>query len=205
MRRAFAAGGLEVRIVHPFATKQYRQPSDAGNKTDDTDLAAIHRCAVNGLALVEPSLDEPWRELQLLIRHRRDLVGKVSALCRQIREHLEAAMPGYAACFKNLWQSKTALPLAWELGSAEAIRQAGLEGLGRLLRESRIRFQQRTLQQALERQIASRLAQTSYVFLLSIPGINVVSAGDFAGEMGPIHHYANSRCITGRAATSRIS
>jgi hypothetical protein len=34
---------------------------------------------------------------------------------------------------------------------------------------------------------------------LSFPGINVVSAADFAGEMGPIAHYANSRAITGRA------
>jgi hypothetical protein len=35
--------------------------------------------------------------------------------------------------------------------------------------------------------------------LLSFPGINVVSAADFAGEMGPIEHYANAKAITGRA------
>jgi hypothetical protein len=34
---------------------------------------------------------------------------------------------------------------------------------------------------------------------MSFPGINVVSAADFAGEMGPIENYANSRAITGRA------
>ena len=32
-----------------------------------------------------------------------------------------------------------------------------------------------------------------------MPGINVVSAAEYAGEMGPIGHYANSRAITGRA------
>jgi transposase len=37
------------------------------------------------------------------------------------------------------------------------------------------------------------------VLLLSFPGINVVSAADFAGEMGPIEHYANAKAITGRA------
>jgi hypothetical protein len=26
--------------MHPYATKQYRQPADPGNKTDDTDLSA---------------------------------------------------------------------------------------------------------------------------------------------------------------------
>jgi hypothetical protein len=60
--------------------------------------------------------------------------------------------------------------------------------------------QRKTLEiQALEREIAGRLAQTPYVLLLSFPGINVVSAADFAGEMGPIEHYANPRSVTGRA------
>jgi hypothetical protein len=53
--------------------------------------------------------------------------------------------------------------------------------------------------QALERSIAGRLVQTPYLLLLSFPGINVVSAADFAGEMGPMEHYANPRAITGRA------
>ena len=43
------------------------------------------------------------------------------------------------------------------------------------------------------------LVQTPYVLLLSHPGINVVTAGELAGEMGPISHYANAKAITGRA------
>src|SRR5438067_5574836 len=58
VQRACAAAGFEVRIVHPFATKQFRQPSDPGYQTDDTDLVAIHRAAVNGFALLEATLDE---------------------------------------------------------------------------------------------------------------------------------------------------
>jgi transposase len=46
---------------------------------------------------------------------------------------------------------------------------------------------------------ASLLARTPYVLLLSMPGVNVVSAAEFAGEMGPIEHYVSSRAITGRA------
>src|SRR5262249_51332363 len=38
---AFRQAGFETRLVHPFTAKQYRQPADPGNKTDDTDLAAI--------------------------------------------------------------------------------------------------------------------------------------------------------------------
>jgi hypothetical protein len=53
--------------------------------------------------------------------------------------------------------------------------------------------------QALERELAGRLAQTPYVLLLSFPGINVVSAAQFGGVAGPMEHYATHRSLTGRA------
>jgi hypothetical protein len=52
---------------------------------------------------------------------------------------------------------------------------------------------------ALERDIAGVLVQTPYVLLLSHPGINVVSAAELAGEMGPIENYASPKAISGRA------
>jgi len=51
----------------------------------------------------------------------------------------------------------------------------------------------------IERQSAELLVRTPYVRLMACPGVNVVSAAEYAGEMGPIQHYANSRAITGRA------
>ncbi len=236
VQRTFGAAGFETRILHPFVTKQYRQPVDPGNKTDDTDLNAIHRATVTGCALLEATRDEAWTTLQLVIRHRRDLVRKGAALNCQIRDHLEAALPGYAACFDRFWEN----PIPWHLlrhfPTAEQLHAAGMTTLGHSLRQAGIRFQQRTVQtvldwaqqaapgdiaasqhqrialalyedrsrktleiQALERDIAGRLVQTPYILLLSCPGVNVVSAADFAGEAGPIEHYANSKCITGRA------
>ena len=236
VRRAFAAAGFETRIVHPFATSRLRQPSDPGNKTDDTDLAAIHRAAITGFALVEQSLDEAWTTLQVLIRHRRSLVGKSATLRTQIREHLDAAFPGFAACFDDIWERACAWHLVRRFASATELLAAGLDGLCRSLAAASIRYQRRTLEpvlawaaqaappdlgaavrrrcalaldddrrqkdreiQALERDIAAHLVTTPYALLLSFPGINVVSAADFAGEMGPITHYANARAITGRA------
>ena len=52
---------------------------------------------------------------------------------------------------------------------------------------------------SLERDIARQFVQTPYVLLMSIPGINVISAAELAGEMGPMEHYANANAITGRA------
>ncbi len=235
-KRSFGAAGFETRILHPFATKQYRQPADPGNKTDDKDLLAIYRASVNGFALCEPEWPISWRNLQLLVRHRRGLVQKSSTLCCQIREHLDAALPGLAKCFDPLWDSQVAWHLIRQFPSAAAMQRAGLDGLVQSLRQAGVRFQRRTLEavllwadqaapaeptadinhqlvlalnadrlqkaqeiKALERRIAQALVGTPYILLLSIPGVNVVSAAEFAAEMGPIENYANARAITGRA------
>jgi transposase len=236
IKRAFAAAGFDTRVVHPFTTKQFRLVADPDIKTDDIDLAAIHRAAVNGFALAEAPRDDSWLQLQLLARHRRDWVQKASTLCCQIKEHLHAALPGYAGCFGKFWENRAALELALHFGDAQALRQAAVAGMTQRLREAGIRFQRRTLDrilawaeqaadadgaaacrqqiaaalnadrvqksqqiQALERQIAAGLTRTSYILLLGVPGINVVSAADFAAEAGPPEHYANARSITGRA------
>jgi len=52
---------------------------------------------------------------------------------------------------------------------------------------------------AAEREMAGFLVKTPYVLLLSVTGINVVSAARLAGEAGPIEHYASAQAINGRA------
>src|SRR5919109_4373277 len=141
VQRTFAAAGFGTRILHPFVTKQYRQPVDPGTKTDDTDLYALHRATVTGCALLEATRDEAWTTLQLVIRHRRDLVGKGAALNCQIRDHLEAALPGFAACFDKLWESPVAWHVLQHFPSAEQIRAAGVTALCHSLRQAGIRFQ----------------------------------------------------------------
>ena len=81
VQRAFVNAGIEVRILHPYTTKQYRQPADPGNKTDGTDLSAIFRAAVNGFGLLEHEPDPICVRLQLLARHRRRLDRRLGS-CR---------------------------------------------------------------------------------------------------------------------------
>ena len=236
VQHAFRAAGFETRLVHPFTSKQYRQPADPGNKTDDTDLAAICRATIHGFGLLEPTWAADYVTIHLLRRHRRDLVDKNAILQCQIREVLHAAMPGYAECFSQLWEAPTPLVLARATTSADAVRQAGLEGLQRFVDEARIHCRRDTLhtvlawaaqappdaghlldrrrillsldddrqvkiQQilALERSLAHLVVATPYVLLMVIPGINIVTVADLAGELGPIQFYGNANAITGRA------
>jgi transposase len=237
-QRAFARAGWETRIVHPFATKQYRMPADAGNKTDQTDLFAQHRAAIAGFGLKESVWDETHRRLQVRVRHRRDLVEKASAIACQIRDHLHLALPGYAELFSNFLTHAAALAIARWCASPPAVLAYGVAGLRKKLGKHGVRFQTPTLDKILawaaeaarqaadaaapwhhaiwidldglyqelrrridtvERGIAADLVRTPYVRLLAIVGIHVVSAADFAGEMGPIAHYANANAITGRS------
>jgi transposase len=105
--RAFREAGFDTRIVHPYTTKQYRQPADPDDKTDDHDLAAIFRAATQGFGLCEAVWPVPYTTIQILRRHRRDLVDKNSILMCQILEKLHAAMPGYARCFSCIWRAQS--------------------------------------------------------------------------------------------------
>ena len=146
---AFASAGFETRVVHPFATKQYRMPANPGNKTDETDLHAQHRAAVAGFGLCEFELESPYRELQLRARHRRKLVEKAAALACQIREHLHLSMPGFAGLFDHLLLNKSALALARRCESPAKLIELGPAGLSRHLRDNDVRHQLRTIDKVL--------------------------------------------------------
>jgi transposase len=145
VQRAFRDAGWDTRLVHPYAAKQFRLPANPGDKTDDHDLGGIHRATVNGFGLSELPLPDDYEQLQILIRHRRDLVNKVTALCNQIREHLHAVMPGYAGCFDDLWLSPIALPLARVTGSPAVVAKLGVQGLHDLVRQAGLRCHVSTL------------------------------------------------------------
>jgi transposase len=235
-KRAWAAAGFETRVVDPLATHRFRQPAHPGTKTDDTDLAAIVRAAVNGFGLLEPPLPEPFVRLRMMARHRRDLVEKLCALRCQVLEHLHALWPGYAAGFDDVFASPAALLLPRHFDTPAALLAAGTPGLARVVRGAGLRYQARSLElilawartaaagdeqpdlrrrilleldadrrdqlarvAAAEGEMVRYLVETEYLVLLSIPGVNVVTAGDLAAEAGPIAGYASARALTGRA------
>jgi transposase len=235
-QRVFRNAGFETRLVHPFTTKQFRLPADPGDKTDDKDLAAIVRATTQGFGLLEPDWPELYLSLQMLRRHRRDLVEKSSLLQNQIKETLHSAMPGFEATFPRLWESPGPLAIAKRLSNAADVLQAGADGLRDLLKEAHVPPRDETIAKildwarqappghplnalqrrvfatldddrrektrqidALEAELASLAVQTPYAILLAVPGVNLVSIADLAGELGPIEFYPSANHVTGRA------
>ena len=146
IQRAFQAAGFEVRIIDPYTTEQYRLPADPGNKTDDTDLSAIHRAAVNGFGLAEHDPDPIYVQLQLLARHRRKLVQKRVTLQQQMLEHLQSFMPGYSKCAADIFDSPAVLQVARDLGSAATILRPGVAGLSQRARQAGLKVHRSTLE-----------------------------------------------------------
>src|SRR5205085_1474226 len=89
--------------------------------------------------------DPIFTQLQLLARHRRDLVTKNAALRNQIHVELDALLPGLAATIGDIFENEPALVIARHASSAPAIRALGLEGMARLLDAQGVRFQRRSL------------------------------------------------------------
>ena len=113
----------DTRNLHPFTTSQVRKSCDLGNKTDETDLAAIHRAALIGLAMKNEVLSEQDHAWRVLTRHRRDLVEKAATLKVQLKEMIHAYLPGFTDLWaaEHFWESPVGVTLATTFTSAEAM------------------------------------------------------------------------------------
>ena len=225
-----------VKMIHPFTTKQLRQPASSGVKTDPVDLVAMQRAMICGYGTEEQELPESWLSFRQLSRARADLVSKRASLKTQCDGRMEALIPGYTELFDDLWKTPTAAALIEAYGSAEKLVRAGTDRIMTKLAKKGVRCQRSTVERvrswaahaapadpaatlnhrilcdylALIRQLTvlidryeadllEHLVQTPTVLLLSVTGINVVSASDYGSEMGPDEHYIGPKNVTGRA------
>ena len=127
----------------------------------------------------------PWRQSSHLLQRFTKLESRDCAI------HLQKTkIRSQAATVEKI--------VAWASNAAEEAP------LGNLLTSQWLELNDMRLQMTanvsrVEREMAGFLAKTPYILLLSVTGINVVSAAALAGEAGPIDRYANSRSIIGRA------
>lgn len=238
IKQTFREQQWDTREVHPFTSSLIRRSADLGTKTDDIDLAAIHRAAVDGLAMRGEEIDPQGQQWRVLARHRRDLVEKAAILKTQLQETIHAYLPGYTRLWNsdNLWESPIPAAIATAFDSPQALRDAPVERFRQIARDAGSVVQLPTIKRiqawthqaapadpayrlyhqracslwqdlkskwreihVFELDLATFLCQSPGVLLLAFPGINVVSASDYAAELGPITNYANSKSIAGRA------
>ncbi len=226
----------EVKTIHPFVTKQLRQPASPGVKTDGVDLEAMTRAVISGYGDDPRPFPSVYVKWQLINRAREDCVDRRRRLKQQCQERLHAFMPGYPALFKDIWKSPAPLAIAELYGSAKRLQSTDAESICERLRSKGIRCMRPTINRVLawaadapspdpggalnrrilsndlrlmehlgrdiaryEKGLATYLVQTPFVLLLSIPGINVVSASGYGSEAGPITNYLSPSHINGRA------
>ena len=226
----------EIKTIHPFTTKQLRQPASPGVKTDGIDLEAMSRAIISGYGTDQRPFPLLYAKWQMLNRAREELVDKRARLKIQCQERLNAFMPGYAALFKDIWRAPTAWAIVECYGSAKRLLREDVESIRTRLKDKGIRCFRPTINRVLawaadaaspdpagalnrrilsnnlqliaqigryidryERHLAAYLVQTPFVLLLSITGINVVSASGYGSELGPITNYLKPSHINGRA------
>jgi transposase len=145
--RFFKQQQWDTRDVHPYTSSLIRRSADLGNKTDDIDLAAIHRAAIDGLAMQPEVLDPESAQWRLLVRHRRDLVEKAATLKIQLKETIHAYLPGYTSNWKadHFWDSPVAVTVATTFDSPQALRDADDEMFFRAVRNANSVIQKRTI------------------------------------------------------------
>jgi transposase len=134
-----------VKIIHPFTTKQLRQPFSLGTKTDAIDLDAMTRAMIGGYGSVEPPIPLAYRNWQCVNRVREDLVKKRSAIKCQCQERIQALMPGYCRLFSDFWTNETAVVLVEEFNSASHLLKMDVETLYKRLHKRGVRCKRKTL------------------------------------------------------------
>ena len=127
-----------VDMIHPFTTKQLRQPASSGIKTDDRDLDAITRGMIGGYSFEEAESPPIYGEWRLFSRIRKDLVRERANHKLRCMERIEAVMPGYTSIFDGFWYHRGAVELVRIFGGAKRILDCGLDDIRKRLRERSI-------------------------------------------------------------------
>ncbi|MCO8123927.1 transposase [Stieleria sp. TO1_6] len=146
-----------------------------------------------------PGYADLWEDDKLFHHSVALPIAKHFSSAESIKKAKQAGLAKHLRRNKIRFQERTLDKIvAWSLQAAEPDPLANLlTQQWKLLLQLREVLSDQIIQT--ERKSAHFLAKTPYILLLSVKGINVVSAAEYAGEAGPIEHYASATAINGRA------
>ena len=140
----------DIKMIHPFITKQLRQPASLGVKTDDIDLEAMTRAVINGYGTDDPEVPAIYESWRMFCRARKDFVKKRMAIKNRCHDFMDCLMPVYADLFDNFWEHRGGVFIARHYGSAAAILKHGMEGIRNELRPRKIVMYSSTINKIFE-------------------------------------------------------
>jgi transposase len=176
------AAAESVVRVPPKLTAENRKKARSSGKSDAIDALAVARVALQEPDLPVARLDEPSRQVRLLVDHRQDLVAERGRAQNRLRWHIHELEPDYR------------IPA----GSLDSIRR--LDALDRMLGQrpefvadiarrlvAQIRDLTRTLK-ALELEIEQHVVALA-PNLLALVGCGALTAAKLVGEVAGIQRF----------------
>lgn len=168
------AGEVVLRVSPKLMATARRGGREPG-KSDPIDALAVARAALREPALPKAHLDQPTREVRLLVDHREDLVQERTRTQNRLRWHLHELDPEYELAAGALSSMRTLSAVEDHLAAhAGLVMELALELVGRI-RDLVVRINE------LERQIAARTSTLSPQ-LMGLFGCGALTAGKIVGE-----------------------
>jgi transposase len=183
--RTLIGQGAAVVWVPPKLMAQCRASARTRGKSDPIDALAIARAAVREPDLPTAHLDDVAADVRLLSDRREHLVGWRTQTINQLRWHLHDLAPHLDAPGR-LTSARRLDALATELGALPASVRRDLA----LALVAEIRRLGEQIHQ-LEKQLATLVSPLAPI-LLSIVGVNVVTAAKILGEVAGITRFRSA-------------
>jgi transposase len=204
--RHLVAAGQDVRPVPPHLMAQVRRNERSRGKSDPIDARSVARVVLREPDLPRVLLDQPSRDLRLLVDHREMLVAQRTANINRVRWDLVVLAPGLEPGTRRLVTQRVLRHLIAQL--KDATIQAGFDPADAVLVELTLDLLHRILADTivindLTRRIEDRVTPVA-TELLTIPGVGALTAAKLHGEIAGIDRFSRSAQLARISGTACV-
>jgi transposase len=201
LERDLLAAGERIVRVPPRLMAATRTSVRTPGKSDPVDALAVARAALREPDLPPAQLDEPARELQLLLDHREDLVAERTRVQNRLRWHVHELDPELqvppGAMDQGVWLDQISRRLRPQPGAVSAVLVAIVAEL-----VDRVRAMTRRIKE-LTGQITTRV-QRHAPQLLTLAGCGPLCAAKLLVETADVRRFKSDAAFAMHAGVAPI-